>query len=94
MAMHHMLIILTLTFIQGRTDLNHQNNKCLIISETVQAIPIKKLKTEMTASVQENKSKHTRLKINAFQYRQEKTMYTFSAYVAFNKVTNGQTDII
>ena len=28
MGMHHMLIILTLTFIQGRTDLNHENNKC------------------------------------------------------------------
>ena len=39
--MHRMLIILTLTFIQGHTDLNHENNKCLIISETVQAMPIK-----------------------------------------------------
>ena len=37
MLMHHMLIILTLTFIQGHTDLNHE--KCLIIqSETIQAI--------------------------------------------------------
>ena len=36
--MHHMLIILTLTFIQGHTDLNRENNKCSIISETVQAI--------------------------------------------------------
>ena len=34
MGMHHVLIILTLTFIQGHTDLNHENNKCLIISET------------------------------------------------------------
>ena len=41
MLMHHMLIILTLTFIQGRTDLNHENNKWLIISEAVQAIPIR-----------------------------------------------------
>ena len=41
MVMHHMLIILTLTFFQCLTDLNHENNKCLIISETVQAIPIK-----------------------------------------------------
>ena len=40
MRMHHMLIILPLTFIQGHTDLNHKN-KCSIISETVQAIPIK-----------------------------------------------------
>ena len=34
--MHHMLIILNFTFIQGHTDFNHENNKCLIISETVQ----------------------------------------------------------
>ena len=27
--------------IEGRTDLNHKNNKCSVISETVQAIPIK-----------------------------------------------------
>ena len=37
---HYMLIILTLTFIQGHTDLNHENNKCSIILETVQAILI------------------------------------------------------
>ena len=40
MRMRRMLIILTLTFIQGHTDLNHENNKCLIISETIQAMPI------------------------------------------------------
>ena len=36
MRMHHMLIILTLTFIPGHTDLilHHKNNKCLIISES------------------------------------------------------------
>ena len=39
--MHHMLFILTLTFIQGHTDFNHENNKCLIILQTVQAMPIK-----------------------------------------------------
>ena len=39
--MHHVLIILTLTFIQGQPDLNHENNKCLIISETIQAMPIR-----------------------------------------------------
>ena len=33
MRMHHVLIILTLTFIQGYTDLNHENNKCSIISD-------------------------------------------------------------
>ena len=36
--MYHMLIIFT--FIQGHTDLNHKNNKRLIISETIQAMPI------------------------------------------------------
>ena len=35
MRMHHVLIILTLTFIQGHTDLNHEKNKCFIISETI-----------------------------------------------------------
>ena len=39
--MHHVLIMLTLTFIQGHTDLKHENNKCSISSETVQAVPIK-----------------------------------------------------
>ena len=38
-VMHHMLIILTLTFIQGHTYRNHSNNKCLIDSETLKAIP-------------------------------------------------------
>ena len=41
MGMHHVFFILTMTFIQGHADLNHDNNKCLIISETVQAMPIK-----------------------------------------------------
>ena len=40
MRMHHVLIILTLTFIQGHTDLNHENNKCSIISDAVQAMTI------------------------------------------------------
>ena len=41
--MHHMLIWLTLTFIQGHTDQNYENTKCLIISETISitAMPIK-----------------------------------------------------
>ena len=30
-----------LTFIQGHPDLNHEDNKCLIISESIQAMPIK-----------------------------------------------------
>ena len=41
MAMHHVLIILTLTVIPGHADLNRENNKCSIISETFQALPIK-----------------------------------------------------
>ena len=38
MRMYHVLIKLTLTFIQGHTNLNHENNKGLIISETIQAM--------------------------------------------------------
>ena len=37
--MHHVLIIVTLTFTQGHTYLNHEK-KSLIISETIQAMPI------------------------------------------------------
>ena len=40
MRMHHVLIILTLTFIQSITDRNRDNNTCLTISETIQAMPI------------------------------------------------------
>ena len=39
--MHYVLTILTLTFIQGRTDLTRESNKYSIISETVQAMPTK-----------------------------------------------------
>ena len=55
MRLHHVLIVLTLTFIQGHTDLNHENNKCLTISETIQVTPIKfavkvfRLKVYMTS---------------------------------------------
>ena len=41
LKMHHVSILLTLTFIQGHRSFNHENNKCLIISETLQAMPIK-----------------------------------------------------
>ena len=41
MRKYDVLLILTLTLIQGHTDRNHENNKCLIISETIEAIPIK-----------------------------------------------------
>ena len=40
MLMHHVLIISTLTFIQGHTYLNHETNQCLIISETNKAMLI------------------------------------------------------
>ena len=40
MRMHHVLIILTLAFMQGHTDRNYENNKGLIISETIQAMPL------------------------------------------------------
>ena len=38
---HHVLIILTLIFIQDHTDLNHEHNEYLIISEAIHAMPIK-----------------------------------------------------
>ena len=39
--MHHVLNTLTVTFFQGHADRNPENNKGLIISETVQAMLIK-----------------------------------------------------
>ena len=41
MQMHHVFIILTLTFIQGHKDVKPEKHKCSIISETFQAITIK-----------------------------------------------------
>ena len=41
MRIHHVLIILTLTIIHGHTEFNHENSKRWIISENVQAMPIK-----------------------------------------------------
>ena len=41
MRMRHVLIILTLTFIQGHTDLHHESIKCFIISKTIQGMTIK-----------------------------------------------------
>ena len=38
--MHHVFITLTLTFIQGHTDRNHENTKCWIVSNTIQAMTI------------------------------------------------------
>ena len=52
MIMHR--VFMAFTFTQGHTDLNHENNKCSIIPETAQAIPIKfavkiiRLKADMT----------------------------------------------
>ena len=40
MGMHYVLIIFTLTFIQGHTDLNHESNTCLVISGANEAMPI------------------------------------------------------
>ena len=40
MVMHHVIIKLILTSIQGHTELNRKNNKRSIISEIVQAKPI------------------------------------------------------
>ena len=40
MRMHHVFVILTLTFISGHTEFNCENKIVLIISETVQAMPI------------------------------------------------------
>ena len=63
MRMYRVLIILTLTFIQGHADLNHENNKC---SETVQATPIKfavkivRLKDYAICSQCEDLSLHSR----------------------------------
>ena len=42
--MHHVLIMLTLTFIEGHSDLNHENKKCLKIGKkekNIQAMLIK-----------------------------------------------------
>ena len=41
LRIHHVFIILTLTFIQGNVDLNHEQKTCSIISEIVPAMPIK-----------------------------------------------------
>ena len=54
MRLQHVLIILTLTFIQGHTDLSHENKQCSIISKTVEAthitiaVKIVQLKVHMT----------------------------------------------
>ena len=39
MGMHHVLIMLTLNFVHGHTDLNPESNKWSSISETAQAMP-------------------------------------------------------
>ena len=40
MRMRHVLSMVTLAFIQGHTDLNHENIKGLVISKTIQAMTI------------------------------------------------------
>ena len=39
MRMHLVLVILTVTFLQGHTNLNHENNECFLIYETFHASP-------------------------------------------------------
>ena len=39
--MHHVLIISAATFIEGHKDVNHENNKCSIISESFKQCPSK-----------------------------------------------------
>ena len=42
MVMHHLFMMLNLTIIQGyNMDLNHENNNCSMILETVQAMQTK-----------------------------------------------------
>ena len=38
--MHHLLIVLTVTFIQGQCNLNHENNGVLLFQKLLKAIPI------------------------------------------------------
>ena len=65
--LHHVLIIFTLTFTQGHTDLNHENIKCFIISETVQTMPINfavkitRLKVYIIFSQSDDLALHSRL---------------------------------
>ena len=67
--MHQVLIILTLPFIQGHTDLNYDSNKCSITSETVQAVPIKiavkivRLKVHITFSQSDDLALHSRSQV-------------------------------
>ena len=57
MREHHVLIILILAFSQGHTDRTRENNKCIIISETIKAMSIKfavkivRLKVSMSMSL-------------------------------------------
>ena len=69
MIIHHVLTILTLTFIQGHTDLDLENNKCLIISENIQAMLVKftvkivGLKVYMTIARPMTFNLHSRLQV-------------------------------
>ena len=38
-------------------------------------------------------TQEVKINMNAFYFGHDKRMFTFSAYVAFSKATNGQTDI-
>ena len=72
--MHHVLIILTLIFIQGHTYVNHENDRCSILSETIQALPNKfavqivRRKVDIISSQPDHLVRHSRsqlrLKLN------------------------------
>ena len=68
MVLHHVFIILTVSFIQGHTYLNHEYNKCSMISKTIQAtIPITftvkiiRLKVYTNFSQRDDLALHSRL---------------------------------
>ena len=67
--MHDVFIIWTLTFIQGHTELNHEDSNCSIISQTVEAIPIMlaveiaRLKVYQSFSQSDDLDLHLRLQV-------------------------------
>ena len=69
MMMHHVLIILALTFIQDHTDINRENSKCSIISETVQTMPVNfavmivRLKIDVIFSQSDDLALHSRSRL-------------------------------
>ena len=70
MIMYHVLVILTLNFIQGHTALNREHNTCSIISENVQTIPITlavmivQLRVYIIFSQSDDLDRHSRLQLH------------------------------